>query len=119
MHKQYMKSTIHTATRPQEEFLRQVLFMKDDDKILAVFPFYHDISVIEYNTVIENFFFDMDVIPQKNEFCLMHESNFGWGWIHNRMFTHLDVASKEDYVDFKNVLLKNKLIKDSFILNEE
>lgn len=114
-----MRSNMKTHTvQPQEEFLRQVLFMKDDEKILAVFPFYHNISDTEYEMVVGNFFQDADVVPPKSEFCLMHESEFGWGWIHNKMITHLEIADQEDYDDFKNLLVSNKVIKETFILNE-
>lgn len=103
--------------QPQEEFIRQVIFMKDAEKVLAVFPFFHNISDREYETVIKNFF-DSDA-PPKREFCLMHEEDFGWGWIHNQMLNHLDLASEDEYIDFKNVLISNKVIRESFILNEE
>lgn len=106
--------------QPQEEFLRQVLFMKDDDKILAVFPFFHNISDNEYDMVIGNFFSDdNDDVPPKHEFCLMHEAEFGWGWIHNRMIEHLELAELEEYDEFRNLLVSNKVIKNNFILNEE
>jgi hypothetical protein len=108
----------HTP-QPQEEFLRQVLFMKDEEKVLAVFPFYHNISDNEYEMVVGNFFTDVSVAPPKHEFCLMHETEFGWGWIHNKMITHLEVAEEQDYADFKNLLVSNKVIKETFILNEE
>jgi len=109
------------VTKPQDEFVRQVLFLKDDDKILAVFPFYHNISDVEYNVVIENFYEDQvdDDIPSKNEFCLMYEIEFGWGWIHNRMITHLDVAKFEEYEDFRNILVDARIIRKIFVLNEE
>lgn len=106
-------------THPQEEFLRQVLFMKDDEKVLAVFPFYHNISDNEYEMVVGNFFDEDNDVPPKHEFCLMHESEFGWGWIHNKMIGHLEVAYEDEYEDFRNALISNKVIKDTFILNEE
>ncbi len=119
MHTNNMRTNMKAQTvQPQEEFLRQVLFMKDEEKILAVFPFYHNISDNEYEMVIGNFFQDAEVIPPKNEFCLMHEAEFGWGWIHNKMITHLEVAEQDDYMDFKNLLVSNKVIKETFILNE-
>lgn len=105
--------------QPQEEFLRQVIFMKDDEKILAVFPFYHNISDSEYEMVVGNFFSDSDEMPNKHDFCLMHESEFGWGWIHNKMIAHLELAESEDYSDFRKRLVANKVIKDTFVLNEE
>ena len=110
-----------TIIQPQEEFLRLVLFMKDDKKILAIFPFYHNISDAEYDMLIENFFDDTDNVnmPPKNEFCLMHELEFGWGWIHNKMIYYLELAEINEYLDLKNTLITNKVIKKSFILNEE
>lgn len=117
-----MKSntTKYAVTYPQEEFLRQVLFMKDDDKLLAVFPFYHNISDKEYELVVNNFYNDIEGgAPPKNEFCLMHEAEFGWGWIHNKMIEYLEIAEEEEYSDFRNLLITNKVIKHTFILNEE
>ena len=102
MYDNNMKTNDLKLVKPQEEFLRQVLFMKDDDKVLAVFPFYHEISDSEYENVVENFFDDMENVPPKNEFCLMTESEFGWGWIHNRMIAHLEIAELDEYEDFKN-----------------
>ena len=121
MHTNNMKPNnmkAHTQ-KPQDEFLRQVIFMKDEDKVLAVFPFYHNISDNEYEMVVGNFFTDASKVPPKHEFCLMHETEFGWGWIHNKMITHLEVAEEEDYNEFKNLLVSNKVIKETFILNEE
>lgn len=114
------KNINHNHLKPQEEFLRQVIFLRDDDKILAIFPFYHYISDKEYEDLIDAFFekFEEDP-PPKNEFCLMNEESFGWGWIHNRMITHLDVAVEEEYGEFKDKLLDSHLIKESFILNED
>lgn len=109
-----------TSLKPQEEFLRQVIFLKDEEKVLAVFPFYHEISNEEYESVIGNFYEEEDMeIPPKSQFCLMNEVEFGWGWIHNKMIAHLDVAETEDYVDFKHMLVSTKVIKESFILNED
>ena len=106
--------------KPQEEFLRQLIFLKDDDKVLAVFPFYHEISDAEYYTVIENFYEEAGTdVPPKNEFCLMNEMEFGWGWIHNRMITYLEPAVEEDYNEFKKILVDSKVVKESFILNVE
>ena len=121
MHTNNMKSNNMKAhaQQPQDEFLRQVIFMKDEDKVLAVFPFYHNISDNEYEMVVGNFFTDASKVPPKHEFCLMHETEFGWGWIHNKMITHLEVAEEEDYNEFKNLLVSNKVIKETFILNEE
>jgi len=104
--------------KPQEEFLRQVIFLKDDAKVLAVFPFYHEISDIEYEAVIENFYEETgEEIPPKNEFCLMNEMEFGWGWIHNKMITYLEPAISEDYIEFMDTLVATKVIKESFLLN--
>jgi len=111
-----MKTTI---SQPQEEFLRQVIFLKDDDKVLAVFPFYHNISDTEYEMVLGNFFGNVENAPAKHEFCLMHEAEFGWGWIHNGMIPHLQVAELDDYKDFMTLLISSKVIKDTFILNED
>ena len=121
MHDNNMKSNnMKTqAQQPQDEFLRQVIFMKDEDKVLAVFPFYHNISDNEYEMVVGNFFTDSSKAPPKSEFCLMHETEFGWGWIHNKMITHLEVAEHGDYAEFKNLLVSNKVIKENFILNED
>jgi len=107
--------------KPQDEFMRHVLFLKDDDKVLAVFPFYHDISDTEYNSVIENFYDELgeDNVPPKNEFCLMNELEFGWGWIHNKMITHLDIADYDEYNELRNILVNTKVIRKSFVLNEE
>ncbi len=106
--------------KPQEEFLRQLIFLKDDEKVLAVFPFYHEISDAEYHAVVENFYDEMDsVVPPKNEFCLMNEMEFGWGWIHNKMITYLEPAIEEEYFDFKKALVDSKVIKESFVLNVE
>jgi|688.fasta_scaffold671941_2 hypothetical protein len=127
MHDNNMKTnntnTNNTNTnnfQPQEEFLRQVIFMKDDEKVLAIFPFYHNISDQEYEMVVGNFFNgvedDID-IPQKRDFCLMHESEFGWGWIHNKMVSHLEIADEDEYADFKKILITSKVIKPTFILN--
>lgn len=116
-----MKSntTKHAVIQPQEEFLRQVLFMKDDDKLLAVFPFYHNISDKEYDMVVNNFFSDDELIsPPKSEFCLMHEAEFGWGWIHKGMIEYLELAYEEEYGEFKDILISKKVIKETFILNE-
>lgn len=107
-----------TTLRPQEEFLRQVIFLKDEEKVLAVFPFYHDISTAEYNQVIDTFFDDMDNIPPKNEFCLMNEQDFGWGWIHYKMVTYLEVAEQDDYAVFRDKLVASRIIKPYYILNE-
>ena len=121
MHEKSMNrsETKSSNFQPQEEFLRQVLFMRDDDKILAIFPFYHEISDAEYATVVGNFFDDLSEAPPKNEFCLMHETEFGWGWIHNRMLDHLELAQEDEYHEFKNTLIFNNVIKNTFILNEE
>src|SRR5574344_1388089 len=119
MYDNNMKTNDLKLVKPQEEFLRQVLFMKDDDKVLAVFPFYHEISDSEYENVVENFFDDMENVPPKNEFCLMTESEFGWGWIHKRMIAHLEIAELDEYEDFKNKLISTRVIKDIFILNED
>lgn len=114
------KTKRNNNEKPQEEFLRQVLFLKDDDKILAVFPFYHEISDIEYDTLMESFFEKFEENPPpKSQFCLMNEETFGWGWVHNRMITHLDVAEECEYKDFRDKLLRANVIKKSFILNEE
>jgi hypothetical protein len=102
--------------QPQEEFIRQVLFMRDDEKVLAIFPFYHNISDREYSAVVKQFF---EEPPPKREFCLMHEEDFGWGWIHNTMLNHLTLASFDEYEDFRNMLVSNNVIKETFILNEE
>ena len=108
MYDNNMKTNDLKLVKPQEEFLRQVLFMKDDDKVLAVFPFYHEISDSEYENVVENFFDDMENVPPKNEFCLMTESEFGWGWIHNRMIAHLEIAELDEY-EVLDCLRKNGL----------
>ena len=106
--------------KPQEEFIRSLIFLKDDSKILAVFPFYHEISEVEYQSVIENFYEETgEEIPPKNEFCLMNEMEFGWGWIHNKMITYLEPAQEEDYIDFKDLLVSTKVVKESFVLNVE
>ncbi len=109
--------------KPQEEFLRQVIFLKDANKVLAVFPFNHDIADDEYDQVVESFL-DIDdaddyEIPEKHEFCLMHEEEFGWGWIHGTMVPHLELATKRDYHNLKTDLLNMRIIKEIFILNEE
>lgn len=105
--------------QPQEEFIRHVVFMKDDEKVLAVFPFYHNISEKEYQMVVGNFFSNnTNNTPKKNDFCLIHESDFGWGWIHIKMITHLDVAEKNDYDQFSKILIANRVIKENFVLNE-
>ena len=49
----------------------------------------------------------------------MTESEFGWGWIHNRMIAHLEIAELDEYEDFKNKLISTRVIKDIFILNED
>jgi hypothetical protein len=49
----------------------------------------------------------------------MNEETFGWGWVHNKMITHLEVAEEEDYEEFRDKLLASNLIKESFILNED
>ena len=49
----------------------------------------------------------------------MHESEFGWGWIHNHMISHLELADEDDYDDFRDLLISKKVIKDIFILNED
>lgn len=104
--------------KPQEEFLRQVVFLKDDSKILAVFPFYHELSEAEYESVIEHLYEDTDAeIPPKNEFCLMNEMEFGWGWIHNKMITYLEPAIDEEYSEFRDNLIGTKVIKETFVLN--
>lgn len=105
------------TTQPHEEFLRQVLFMKDAQKVLAVFPFYHNINDLEYRTVIDHFFDETDA-PPKQEFCLIHESEFGWGWIHNSIIPQLNVAVEGEYEDFKKTLVANRVIKPNFVLNE-
>lgn len=106
--------------KPQEEFLRQLIFLKDDEKVLAVFPFYHEISNAEYHAVVENFYEDTGIaVPPKNEFCLMNEMEFGWGWIHNKMITYLEPAVADDYADFKELLVSTKVVKESFVLNVE
>lgn len=110
--------------KPQEEFLRQVIFFKDADKVLAVFPFNHEITDDEYEQVVESFNDNLDDsddydIPNKSDFCLMNEEEFGWGWIHNAMVPHLELAKKRDYELFKTRLLTSRVIKDIFVLNEE
>ena len=106
--------------KPQEEFIRQLIFMQDDDKVLAIFPFYHYISDEEYEVVIENFYDDADATPPpKNEFCLMNESDFGWGWVHNKMITALTVSTIDEYEDFRDTLIDMKVIKKTFVLNED
>lgn len=119
MHENNMKEGVikDITIQPQEEFIRQVIFMKNEEKVLAIFPFFHDISDKDYLHVI-NTYFDEDP-PAKREFCLMHESEFGWGWIHNNLIYHLDVASEDEYEEFKFLLISNNVIKDTFILNEE
>jgi len=106
-----------------EEFIRQVLFVKDDDKVLAVFPFYHEISDLEYNSLVESFYETSDEedpkIPKRHEFCLMNEEEFGWGWIHSKMIQYLDLAEFDEYDTFRNALVDSKVIKSTFILNEE
>lgn len=114
-----MESRNMNNFKPQEEFIRNVLFMKDDDKILAVFPFYHEISENEYDMVIENFYENFEASPPKNEFCLMNESEFGWGWINKKMITHLELATLEEYNDFRKLLVSSNVIKENFILNED
>ena len=116
MRKENLKSM---EKQPHEEFIRQVVFMKDDEKILAVFPFYHNISDHEYEVVVGNFFNDDNSIPEKRDFCLMYETNFGWGWIHNKIVPYLELANRKEYNDFRNMLVTNKVIKETFILNEE
>jgi hypothetical protein len=110
------KEIKNNGFQPQEEFIRQVIFMRDDEKVLAIFPFYHNISDREYEMVVKNFF-DQDV-PLKRAFCLMHEEEFGWGWIHNEMMNHLSIATYDEYEDFQNMLVSSKVIKETFILNE-
>lgn len=118
MNKSEKKHSDHI--KPQEEFLRQVVFLRDDEKILAVFPFYHEISDEEYNTLVDTFFEKFEENPPpKSQFCLMNEESFGWGWVHNKMITHLDVAELDEYEDFRDNLLNASIIKNSFILNED
>lgn len=105
--------------QPNETFLRQVLFMKDDDKIMAMFPFFHSISDKEYMILIDHFFSDSDIPPVKTDFCLMHEASYGWGWIHNNMIDCLEVAKYQDYKEFKTLLIERRVIREEFILNEE
>jgi len=121
MYDNNMKSNYvnNTSIQPQEEFLRQVVFMKDEEKVLAVFPFYHNISDIEYEKVVSNFFNDSEHIPPRQHFCLMHEAEFGWGWIYNKMICHLELAEKDLYEELKGILITTKVIKPAFILNEE
>lgn len=120
MYTNNMKSNDLKTVKPQEEFLRQVIFMKDDNKVLAVFPFYHEITSSEYDMLISSFYDDdEDEIPEKHEFCLMNEENFGWGWIHNKMINHLHVANESEYYNFKQDLVASKIIKEIFVLNEE
>lgn len=114
-----MESNRMNNFKPQEEFIRNVLFMKDEDKILAVFPFYHEISETEYDMVIENFYESFDSTPPKTEFCLMNESEFGWGWINKKMITALELATAEEYETFRNTLVGSNVIKENFILNED
>lgn len=115
-----MNTSKTNEIKPQEEFLRQLIFLKDDTKVLAVFPFYHEISDAEYHAVVENFYEDTgEEVPPKNEFCLMNEMEFGWGWIHNKMITYLEPAIEEDYEDFKELLVNTKVVKESYILNVE
>ncbi len=120
-----MKNTNETnetySSKPQDEFIRQVLFLRDDDKILAVFPFYHEISDTEYNALLEGFYDELGngTPPPKNEFCLINEQDFGWGWIHNKMVTYLEVAEYDEYDEFRNMLVDTKVIRKTFILNEE
>lgn len=115
------KNMDDTLSAAPEQFVRQVIFMKDDDKILAVFPFYHRISDEEYNNVSESFFetLDLDDVPDKNQFCLMYELEFGWGWIYNKMIPSLEVAEKDEYEEFKEILVKTRVINPAFVLNED
>lgn len=114
-----MNSRPGNHLKPQEAFLRQVLFLKDDDRVLAVFPFYHDISDEEYKVVVENYY-ELDMaLPPKSSFCLMFESEFGWGWIHSKMVPILDIAEIDDYKELKSDLIVTKILKNDFVLNED
>ena len=105
----------------QEEFKRQVIFLADSDKILAIFPFNHDITDQEYDMLLESYYdkTEDDYEPTKNDFCLMFELEFGWGWILKSMITDLEVAEIEDYLITAGSLIGTKIIKNSFILNED
>ena len=117
----YNFDTQPSETTYREEFMRQVLFMKDEDKILAVFPFYHNVSDKEYKVLIDGYTDDTgdDNVPAKHEFCLMHEIDFGWGWIPKSLVGYMSVADYDEYESVRHTLVSSKVIHSNFILNEE
>lgn len=102
-----------------DDFARQVVFMRDNDKVLAIFPFDHSIDDPNYQKVIDAFFSGHNEIPKKHEFCLMHEASFGFGWVHRDMISNLELTQREDYLEIFENLKKMKLINESHVLNEE
>jgi len=115
-----MTEALDTMTKLRfDDFLRQVVFMKDNEKVLAIFPFDHGIDDVNYQKVIEIFYNGDAKIPRKNEFCLMNELSFGFGWIHRDMVANLEIAYRDDYLEFLESLKNMRFINDSHVLNEE
>lgn len=102
-----------------DDFSRLVVFMRDDEKVLAIFPFDHSIDEQNYRKVIDAFYSGQSRVPRKNEFCLMNESSFGFGWVHRDMVDNLEVANRDDYNEFLEALKGMKFINETHVLNEE
>jgi len=98
-----------------EEFLRQVVFMGDGEKVLSIFPFYHLIKDEEY----ENFIEEYEYISSKNDLCLMYEIEFGWGWIQGKLLYQLEILPFDEYQPLLEDMISQNIIKPSFVLNED
>ena len=114
-----MNEKVETMTKPVfHDFERQVVFLRDNEKIVAIFPFDHGIDDPNYHKLIDALFSGQDRVPKKNEFCLMNESSFGFGWIHMDMVSHLEVAFRDDYNDFLEALKGVNYVNETHVLNE-
>jgi hypothetical protein len=108
------------SNKDKEEFLRLVIFLKDRDKILAIFPFHHILNDEDFNELIENYGDEIDKENiKKNDFCLMYEKKFGWGWIYKEFVNLMEPAKKEEYIPMASYLIMGKLINANAILNED
>jgi len=116
-----MKKT-HETQQLSLEFARQILFLKDAETVIALFPFHHQLSDSDYQETLNNIedveSYPEETLPTKHDYCLMFTTDLGWTWVDKRLIYNMDEAEEEEYLEMMNLLLNSNVIKKQFILNE-
>jgi len=112
-----MNKQNETTITANEYFKRDMIFLKDKELILSVFPFNHDIKDDEFEALLSMYSLEEIDFLDKSDFCLMYEKEFGWGWILKDTILDLDIPSYNEYKNTADFLLKTQIINKSNILN--